>query len=124
MNTKDLTKIITDALEAVGIDVRVQHAITTTSVYLQFDGGLLKSARVGDHKGRQYNYTYEIGSHVQPPFEIEKIYMGQPYTRYRYKPEDVEKLVQRVRVMRTDLTHKYGKDWYMRMRSKKLSEKP
>ena len=124
MSTKELTKAITKALEDVGIDVKVQHAVTTTSVYLSFDGGLLKQARVGDHKGRQYNYTYEIGSHVKPPFEIEKTFNGQPYTRYRYRPEDIELLTQRVRSLRAALVEKYGKDWYARMRAMKLSTKP
>lgn len=111
-STKQLVKEIREGLEARGVHVAVKHAVTTSSVYLAFDYGVLKQARVGDHKGRGYNYTYEIGSHVKPPFEVAMSYEGHAYTRYRYTDEKVEDLITQVLIARWNMRSKYGKERY------------
>lgn len=113
--TKALTGEISRRLEVRGVAVTVKHAVTTTSVYLDFDYGVLKKARVGDHKGRAYNFTYEIGAHVQPPYEIEMTYSGQTYTRHRYTPDRIGDLIQEVLIMRSNMWAKYGKDNYAKI---------
>lgn len=110
--TKALTTEISRRLEARGVKVTVKHAVSTTSVYLDFDYGVLKKARVGDHKGKAYNFTYEIGAHVQPPFQIEMSYAGRSYTRHRYTPDHIGDLIQEVLIMRSNMWAKYGKDNY------------
>lgn len=120
MNTRQLTKAITSALEARGVHVEVKPAVTTTSVYLAFDGGLLKQARIGDHRGKGYHYTFEIGRHVKPPFQVEMTYQGSPYTRYRYTDQQVDDLVTQVLILRSNLRAKYGKDWYDRERTARV----
>lgn len=112
MNTDQLTKYIVKQLRAKGVRVDIQPSITTSSVYLSFDHGVLKKARVGDHRGKGYHYTYEIGQHVKPPYEVEDEYMGIKYTRYRFTDEQADDLVMQVLLMRSNLRAKYGKERY------------
>lgn len=121
MNNGQIVKAITKALTEKGIHVAVKPAVTTSSVYLAFDGGLLKQARVGDHRGRGYHYTFEIGKHVKPPFEVQLTYEGHEYTRYRYTDEQVEDLITQVLILRSNIRAKYGKDWYEKARKKALT---
>lgn len=112
MNNRQLVNHICKRLREKGVDVHVYSAITTSSYYLTFDHGVLKKARVGDHKGKGYHYTYEIGKHVKPPFEVELEYMGHTYTRYRFTDEQVEDFITQVLIMRSNLRAKYGKERY------------
>lgn len=116
--TKTLVREITRRLETRGVVVTVQNSITTSSVYLAFDYGVLKQARVGDHKGRGYHYTYEIGDHVQPPFSVSMEYSGRPYTRLRFKSENVGDMIQAVLIARSNMWSKYGKENYANLVAK------
>lgn len=118
MNNRQIVQHITKRLRDKGVTVDVQPAVTTNSFYLTFDGGVLKKARVGDHKGKGYNYTYEIGKHVQPPYEVEMTFAGTHYTRYRYTDEQVADLITEVLIMRSNLRAKYGKESYEAFRAK------
>lgn len=121
MNNRQLVQHITKQLTDKGVDVAVQPAVTTNSFYLTFDGGVLKKARVGDHRGKGYHYTYEIGKHVKPPFEVKMTYEGREYTRYRFTDVQVEDLITQVLILRSNLRAKYGKENYEKFREKALS---
>jgi hypothetical protein len=112
--TRALVNEIRQALEARGVRVHVHPAVTTSSCYITLDNGVLKKIRVGDHKGRGYQYTYEIGPHVKPPFVVENEYQGHSYTRYRYTEGQVSALVHQVLSMRSNLRGKYGREAYQR----------
>ena len=114
MSNASLLAEITRRLEARGVHVHVHHAVTTSSVYLRFDHGVLKQARIGDHKGKGYFYTYEIGKHIRSCSEVKKTFEGREYTIYRYSPEFVGDLVMQVLTLRANLYGKYGKPQYQR----------
>lgn len=113
--TAKLVAEITRQLNERGIAVTLQPSITTSSKYLSFDYGVLKKARVGDHKGRGYHYTYEIGDHVKPPREVQMTYGGRPYTRFRYHSSDLDEMLEQVVIMRSNMRSKYGKESYERI---------
>lgn len=102
-------------LEARGVVVTVQPAITTTSIYITFDYGVLKKARIGDHKGKAYAYTYEIGQHIREYQEVQASYLSKPYTRYKFPAANVGDLVQEILIARSNMWSKYGKDGYQRI---------
>lgn len=113
--TAKLVSEITRQLNEKGVVVTVQPSITTSSKYLSFDYGVLKKARVGDHKGRGYHFTYEIGDHVQPPYETHLTYAGRPFTRYRYPSDKLDEMLEQVLIMRSNMRSKYGKEGYERI---------
>lgn len=117
MNNRQLVNHISKRLRSKGVEVDVQPAISTNSFYLIFDGGVLKKARVGDHKGKGYHYTYEIGKHVKPPYEVTATYEGSTYTRYRYTAEQAEDLITQVLILRSNIRSKYGKELYESFKS-------
>ncbi len=118
MNNRQLVRKIVADLTAKGVDVAIQPAVTTSSFYLTFDGGVLKRARVGDHKGRDYNYTFEIGKHIPFYQEVTKAYQGHEYTCYRFQDTEVADFIVQVLILRTNLRAKYGKEAYEVMRKK------
>lgn len=122
MNNRQIVNHITKRLRDKGVSVEVHPAVTTNSFYLTFDGGVLKKARVGDHKGKGYHYTYEIGKHVHPPYEVQMTFAGRSYTRHRYTDEQVEDLITEVLIMRSNLRAKYGKENYEAYRDKAVDQ--
>lgn len=123
MNTKQIARAITEALEAKGVHVTTHPATSTSSIYLSFDGGLLKQARVADHKGKGYAYAYEIGSHIPQSRELQASWEARPFTRYHFPADGADDLVTQVLVLRSNLRAKYGKDWYERTREQGISER-
>lgn len=118
MSTKAVADEIKKRLTEAGVFVEVYNSYSTNSVYLCFDRGVLKSARVGDHKGKKkYHYTYEIGSHVGKYAEVKGVYMDRQFTRYRYPEAAVEDLITEVLIMRSNLRAKYGKENYPKLTS-------
>lgn len=114
MTNERLLGEITRRLRARGVHVHVHPAVTTSSVYLRFDHGVLKQARIGDHRGKGYFYTYEIGKHVKSCAQIKKSFEGREYIIYRYSPEFVGDLVMQVLTLRANLYGRYGKPQYER----------
>ena len=109
---RQILNAIKKALVAKGVKVDIQPSITTSSIYLTFDNGVLKKARIGDHKGKGYHYTYEIGKHVKPPYEVQHQYMGSTFTTYRFTDEQVDDLVMQVLILRSNIRSKWGEERY------------
>ena len=112
--TESLVNEIKSRLRAEGINVKVQHAIKTTSSYLAFDYGVLKRCRVGDHPGKpKLNYRYEIGPHIGSSKSIEKNFHDHTYLIHKIAAGDVERLVSEVLAMREEMIERYGEDGYI-----------
>jgi hypothetical protein len=117
VSTEVILKKIKRALEPHGIDVAVQKAITTTSVYVKLDNGALKSIRIGDHSGkRKYHYGYEIGTHVKNYHEFFGEWDGKVYVRIRFPADQIDALVEAVRLERTNKILKYGEAKYAQVK--------
>jgi hypothetical protein len=112
LSNKQIVAEITRRLGIRGIDVWVQPAVTTSSFYLTFDWGVLKKARVGDHRGKGYAYTYEIGKHYRNYEEVDRKWEGKTFTRRLYPSTDVGRLVNDVIMLRAQIIQKYGTDNY------------
>lgn len=97
------------------IEVSVQRAITTDSIYIRLDRGILGSLRIGDHSGRSYQYTYEIGSHIRKYAEIPQGYNGHEFMQYKYPQDQIKRLVQQVVIQRANLKSKYSAEGYTEM---------
>lgn len=103
---------IVSQLTTAGIEVSVYKAYSTSSFYLLLDRGVLKTLRVGDHKGKKkYHYTYEIGSHIREYREVPKTYKDREYALFKYPEADVDSLVTDIRIRKSNLKAKYG-DYY------------
>lgn len=118
----NVEKYIISELASAGVHVRVQPAATTSSVYLVFDGGLARSCRIGDHRGKGYKYKYEIGSHYRKTETVRFKFDGRWHDRHLYTPEDAPRLVQDVLDLRKSIILKYGNPWYTQ-RTKELLRK-
>lgn len=118
----NVEKYIVSELVSAGVHVRAHPAATTSSVYLEFDGGLARSCRIGDHKGKGYKYKYEIGPHYRKTETVRFKFDGRWHDRHLYTPEDAPRLVQDVLDLRKSIILKYGKPWYTQ-RTKDLLRK-
>lgn len=117
----DIVNKIREELSGRGIDVAVQYALSTSSAYLSFDGGLLRQARVGDHRGKGYEFLFEIGDHIPKYEEVPGTYRGKPYVRRLYPADAVLDLVRDVATYRAQLRAKYGPEWYEKERARRLA---
>lgn len=109
--TEEIVNEIKSRLRAEGVNVKVQQAVTTTSAYLVFDFGVLKRVRV--HPGKaKYNYRFEIGDHIETTGAVERHFHDHTYNAYRYRGEDVARLVGDVLDMRADMIDRYGETGY------------
>lgn len=114
-SNKDILNRILEAMKEHGIRVDVHKAKTTSSIYLVFDNGMLKRARIGDHKGKGYHYTYEIGDHI---FKLEAIstpYEHGDFIRYRYPANAVEDMIMQILVMRLEKMKQFGTEYHNAM---------
>jgi hypothetical protein len=118
MSTQTIYKKVKRALEDHGIQVEVDKAVTTTSIYLRLDNGMLKSLRIGDHAGKKkYRYGYEIGTHIKNYQEFFGEYDGKVYIRLKYPADNIEDLIEAIRLERTNKILKYGKFTYDKIRA-------
>lgn len=117
MSTETLLKKVKRALADAGIAMDVEKAITTTSIYAKLDNGALKSLRIGDHSGkRKYHYGYEIGSHIKNYQEFFGEYDGKVYIRLKFPADQIEQLVDAIRLERTNKILKYGEFNYNKIK--------
>lgn len=118
MTNKQVVAEIKKRLTEAGVFVEVYNSISTNSVYMCFDKGVLKTARVGDHKGKpKYHYTYEIGSHIKEYSELKGEFLGNTFTRFKFPLDDIEGLVTEVLIRRSNLRAKYGRENYSSLKS-------
>lgn len=119
--TKDLLAEVSNSLRSYGVHVGVYSAVTTSSVYLEFDHGLLRKARIGDHKGKGYNYLYEIGPHIKEFHLLNKEFMGHPYVTMKFPNSGVGQMVAEVLKRRNRLIFEVGQSRYNLMRGSRLA---
>lgn len=109
MSTETLMKKVRRALAEHDISMDVEKAITTTSIYAKLDNGALKSLRIGDHAGkRKYHYGYEIGSHIKNYQEFFGTFDGKTYIRLKFPVDQIDALVEAIRLERTNKILKFG----------------
>jgi hypothetical protein len=122
LGNKAILNEIIRRLETRGVHVSVQPAITTSSYYLTFDFGVLKKARVGDHTGKGYNYSYEIGGHFSEYKTIPQQFKGRTFSRRVYPSTHVGQLVKDVLTLKASMVSKYGESGYNKVLEKKRAE--
>ena len=90
--------------------VQRYDAKTTRSVYLKLDYGYANSIRISDHRGYDhlsYRYNVVIG--------LDKSYYKKDkkgFMRYYFTPDDIDKLIDHVLVMRKNRIKEYGESKY------------
>ena len=108
-----MLKAVRRGLEDEGIEVSIQKAITTTSIYLTLDHGALNSLRIGDHKGKaKYYYGYEIGSHIRNYHELFGTFDGKTFIRQKFPENMVAELISAIRTERSTKIQKFGQASY------------
>lgn len=122
LSNKAILNEIVRRLGTRGVEVTVQPAITTSSYYLTFDYGVLKKARIGDHRGKGYNYSYEIGEHFLAVRSIPEEYKGRTFYRRVYPSTHVGQLVKDVLTAKGEMVSKYGENGYEKIVSRKKAE--
>lgn len=107
--TMKIARQIIRRLVPLGVHVLRQNSITTSSVYLKFDFGVLHSCRIGDHKGKEkYSYRYNIGPGISERFTD----TTGPYPRCYYSVNDIEELIFDVLAERSQKLARYGNSKY------------
>lgn len=114
MKNKAIVEELKRVLGDLGIHVKVQPSVTTSSYYLTLDHGVLKKIRVGDHSGKpKYHYTYEIGDHIPKYTEITRASVyGKEFTQYKYPTIKLGDLIRDILIARTNVRAKYGRENY------------
>lgn len=113
MTNKQLLTKLKAALRKHSIEVSVQPAVTTDSLYLRLDRGVLGSLRIGNHHGRpKYHYTYEIGRHIPSYLEIKREYLGGEFSQHKFPEDRLPQLVQQILIERANLRSKYSTEKY------------
>lgn len=95
---------VVDECMREGIVVMRYDSITTNSVYLKFDDGVLGSMRISDHKGKKrlkYKYNLTLGSY-------RKKHTEGCHTRWYAPFRDIEILWQQVVDNRDTIIDRYG----------------
>lgn len=92
-----------------GIVVQRYDAITTNSVYLKLDYGVLGSLRIGDHRGKKkYTYKYNLEQGVQRHI-VQDRGIDRVYCPFR----DIDMLVDKILYDRKRLVMRYGEESYV-----------
>jgi hypothetical protein len=64
MKAEQICEYLINKLKKHGITVQYYHAMTTSSIYIKVDYGVLHTIRIADHKGKKglsYRYNVEVG---------------------------------------------------------------
>ena len=110
---KDLCERVTKELRARGILVAIQNSVSTSSIYVKFDHGMLRSLRIGDHYGKaKYKYGYEIGPHIKTRNDFFSTIEGQPFIRVRFPFDQIDDLITEIRLERSNKRAKYTPELY------------
>lgn len=114
--TSELIEYLKTRLAKADIYVTVHKAVTTSSVYVKLDHGMLAQCRVGDHKGKGYAYKYEIGNHIKKKASRKAKVKGNPVTTHKYPTNYANVLVQDIIKAKQKLIATYGEVWYLEKR--------
>lgn len=104
---KQTADTIIQALKAEGIIIQYYESITSKSVYLKLDYGVLKSLRISDHNGKKHlKYRYNIQTNIQ------RSRYDREQKRFYYPMSDVNRLIEQILKDRNDKTTRYGQAKY------------
>lgn len=114
MSLSKRTLAIADAiihtLKQNGVKIQRYDSVTSHSVYLKLDYGVLKTVRISDHNGKKHlKYRYNIQTNI-------RAYKYDRYQQRFYFPEgDVQGLLRQILKDRDDKKARYGNkhDVYM-----------
>lgn len=94
-----------------GMVVQRYDALSTNSIYIKMDYGLLNSIRISDHGGKPHlKYRYNIGPHIHEPHtDLDQ------YLRRYYPIGEYEQLIKDIVTARQDKLLTYGTNGYIRL---------
>ena len=106
MAMRHIADDIVRRLKAEGITVQRYDAMTSKSVYLKLDYGVLKTVRISDHKSKKHLlYRYNLGDDVRT-----RRY-DRATQRFFYPIHDVDGMVRQILRDRDDKRRRYGNDY-------------
>lgn len=115
---------ISNALLPLGVTIHRNDSITTLSVYLKFDYGVLNSVRISDHRGKdQFVFKYNIRTDVEEAYTSNAVAFAQSTEHHFFPLADWEKVVRRILIHRAMLIGKYGEGGYQKFLEDKLAYK-
>lgn len=104
---KETAHKIIDTLKAEGVIIQYYQSITSESVYLKLDYGVLKSVRISNHHGKSHlKYRYNIQSNI-----TKRRYDRQD-KRFYYPMSDANIMIEQILKDRNDKISRYGQAKY------------
>lgn len=112
--THQLVNYIIQKLKEHNITIQKYKSITTNSVYLKLDYGVLKSIRISDHKSKKHlHYRYNLQSNIRQSF------YDRTNKRFFYTNKDVDVMLKQILSDRHDKMTRY-KHKYMEYMNQNL----
>ena len=106
---KKATDKIINALKAEGVIIQYYQSMTSQSVYLKLDYGVLKSVRISNHNGKAHlKYRYNIQSNIR------KRRYDRQDKRFYYPTSDANIMIEQILKDRNDKISRYGQAKYNR----------
>jgi len=98
--------MIINTLKQHGIVIQRYNSITSNSVYLKLDYGVLKSIRISDHPSKKHlHYRYNLQR------DLSKNRYDKATKRFFYPVSDVDKMIQQILSDRNDKKKRFGANY-------------
>ena len=89
------------------ITLQRYDSLTSKSVYLKMDLGVLKSIRINNHKGKKHlHYRYNLQSNIKSS------HYDRRNKRFYYTYNDVDKMIEQILSDRKDKLNRYKNKYY------------
>lgn len=111
-STNQILRELTKELVQHNIAVTVKPAVTTSSLYIVLDHGAIGQMRIGDHRGKGYNFSFEIGDHIPEATTVSVEWGTRTVVRKLFPGDAVDALVEAILAKREDKIALYGQQWY------------
>jgi hypothetical protein len=117
---KDTADYVVKVMKSQGVIVQRYDALSTLSVYLKFDYGLLNTLRISDHRGKdKLSYKYNIRTDIETYYQS-----GEGATEMNFYPfSEVDACLKKILLVRFAKIARYGSAGYQRAIEKTLSKK-
>jgi hypothetical protein len=95
---------VIERLKQEGVKLQFYKSITTSSIYIKLDYGVLNSIRISDHAGKRYlKYRYNLIKGCMTPY-----YICDRYIRYYYPLKQADRMIDDILKHRDEKLMKYG----------------
>lgn len=97
---------VIDELKSHGIIIQRYDSVTSASIYLKLDYGVLKSIRISDHPSKKHlHYRYNLQS------DLSNNRYDRSQQRFFYPLHDIQSMIRQILSDRNDKKSRYGNQY-------------